>query len=220
MTDQTPCLSDITGLPTRIISDAARAYVERRPLLLVGEAGTGRTMIARRLTTILPTLTAEQLDTIRAIHLAAGLEPPEDRPYRAPHLSTSHPGIVGSFSENRWRPGEASLAYAGVLFLDEVSEFRTQSLQGLASSVTDGVITFVRAASQRRVPCRPAMVVGSAAADTDVAKLRERSGFNWLACKVPAREPRRLNNPSQRWPTSEDVRSNLMGLMAAGQGAQ
>ena len=209
-----PCLSDVTGQPRRIIGDIVRAYLERRPILFIGEPGAAIPMIARRLPSILPEMTHHERDALLAIYASARLEVPEDRPYRAPHHSVSIPGMLGTFSDSGWRPGEVSLAYGGVLFFDEIEEVPPTILRTVASSVSDGALTFVKAASHRKLPARVALVAASTRPGADVPALRDSTGFDWLPCEVPTvSNYRRVNTQAHRWPTSEDVRSNLLGLL-------
>lgn len=209
-----PCLSDVTGQPRRIIGDIVRAYVERRPILFIGEPCAAIPMIARRLPGILPELSVHERDSLMSIYASARLEMPDGRPFRAPHHSVSIPGMLGTFSESHWRPGEVSLAYGGVLFFDEVEEIPPTVLRTVASSVADGAITFVKATSHRKLPARVALVAASARPGVDVPALRDSTGFDWLPCEVPpASSYRRVATQAQRWPTSEDVRSNLLGLL-------
>jgi magnesium chelatase family protein len=114
-------------------------------LLFEGAPGTGKTMLARRLPSILPPLTREEAVEVTRIHSVAGLHADgliEARPFRAPHHTISAPGLVGGGSPPR--PGEATLAHHGVLFLDELSEFQRPSLEALRQPLEDGQVTIVR----------------------------------------------------------------------------
>jgi len=132
-------------------------------VLMVGPPGSGKTMLARRLPTILPELSdTERLQTA-LIHSVAGLDETAAlagvRPFRAPHHSASIAGLVGGGSPPR--PGEASLAHNGVLFLDEMPEFGPAALQALRQPLEDGTITLVRAEGRLRFPARFALVGAS-----------------------------------------------------------
>jgi magnesium chelatase family protein len=134
-------------------------------VLLVGSPGAGKTMLARRLPTILPPMSREEALDVTRLHSVAGLIPPGgslvgSRPFRAPHHSVSAAGLLGGGS-GAIRPGEVSLAHHGVLFMDEVTEFRRDVLEGLRLPLEDGRIVVVRASGAVELPARFTLVAAA-----------------------------------------------------------
>ena len=153
-------LADVRGqvLARRALEVAAAGG---HNLLLTGPPGAGKTMMARRLGTILPPLTFDEALECTAIHSVAGTLPPgvgllSERPFRAPHHTVSNVALVGGGSIPR--PGEISLAHNGVLFLDEMPEFDRRSLEVLRQPLEEGRVTIARAARTAVFPARFVLV--------------------------------------------------------------
>jgi magnesium chelatase family protein len=134
-------------------------------VLFSGPPGGGKTMLARRLPSILPALERDEALEVTRLYSVAGLLPDRGglitrRPFRAPHHSVSTPGLVGGGSGIA-SPGEVSLAHRGVLFLDEASEFRRDALQALRGPLEDGHVTIVRSRLSVTYPSRFQLVLAT-----------------------------------------------------------
>jgi magnesium chelatase family protein len=156
-----PDLADLRGQPhLRHALEVAAAG--GHSLLMIGPPGAGKSLAASRLPSILPPLAAgEALEVARIASACGRLGPamPGGRPFRAPHHTISPAGLIGGGSPPR--PGEATLAHRGVLFLDELCEFRRDALEALRAPLESGEVSIARASARRSLPCRFMLVAAA-----------------------------------------------------------
>ncbi len=155
-----PDLADLKGQPA-LRSALEVAAAGGHSMLLVGPPGVGKTLAARRLPGLLPPLGDAELLEVARIAGACGERgrPSAARPFRAPHHTVSGRALIGGGSPPR--PGEATRAHRGVLFLDELGEFRRDALEALRQPLEEGRVTLARTTGRVTLPCRFMLVAAS-----------------------------------------------------------
>jgi len=208
-----PDLADVKGHAPGVLA-LQIAAAGGHNLLMEGAPGTGKTMLARRLPSILPAMSRSEAIEVTRIHSVAGLRADgliTARPFRAPHHSISPAGLVGGGASPR--AGEATLAHRGVLFLDELSEFQRPSLEALRQPLEDGCVTIVRGQRALVFPTRFMLVAATNPCPCGFAGVQDRCRCGEAELR---RYRRRLSGPlvdrmdllvNIERPTEEDLRA-------------